>query len=280
MKENNFKLILIFLIFPFIFSCSINKIAVNKFSQIIDNGMPSIFSEDDLIYAKESIPSNLKLMEIMMETQKNDSLLLNASIGFCGYSFAFLEDENPSRASSFYLKGLNYSDELLKRNGIIKENKIIGEKINKKNAYYLFWNTFCKSGLINLNKDNPDILSKLGEIEEAGELLIKINPEYFYNSIYSLMGSYYASKPKILGGKLEKAFEYFNKAIISSGNDFLINHLLYAKIYGIMAQDEKIFDEQLDFILNYEIKKDEKTLFNKIAIEKAKKLKEKKNDFF
>jgi len=254
--------------------------AVNQFSTIIDDGMPAIFSEDDLNYAREAIPANLKLMEIMMETQKRDSLLLNASIGFCGYAFAFLEDENPSRASSFYLKGLNYSDELIRKNGIIKDGKIIPEKVSKKNAKYLFWNTFCKSGLVNLNKDNPDILSKLGEIEEAGELLIKINPEYFYNSAYSLMGSYYASKPKILGGKLEKALEYFNKAILPPGNDFLLNHLLYAKTYGIMSQDEKLFDERLDFILKYEVKKDEKALFNKIAIEKTKKLKEKKDEFF
>lgn len=265
----------------FFYSCSIKKIAVKETASLIDNGMPAIFREENLEYAKQAIPANLKLMEILLENKKDDSLLLNASIGFCGYAFAFLEDENIENATSFYLKGLKYSEILLENKKLVKNGHIIKEKIDKKNVPYLFWNTFCKSGLVNINRDKPEYLTLLSEIEEQGEIILKIYPEYFYNSIYALLGSYYSSKPKILGGNPQKALEYFEKAISDSGKDFLMNYFMYAKTYAVMSQDEELFDKNLNFILNYQLKQnDEKTFFNKIAIEKAKKLKEKKDDLF
>jgi len=268
------------LILPLLFSCSMNRLAVSKTSELINNGMPAIFSESDLDYAREAIPPNLKFMEILMGTERNGSLLFNASMGFCGYAFAFLEDSSEARATAFYLKGLAYSNELLEKHGLMEKGIMKPEMITRDNAPWLFWNTFCKSGLININRDDPDILSMMGEVREQASKIGEVYPGYFYNSSYNILGSLEATMPKVLGGNPEKAAVYFEKSLSGEGGTFLFNRLMYAKTYAVMTQDEALFDRLIEEITGSEIKKDDKALFNGVAAEKAKKLKEKKDELF
>jgi len=258
-------------------SCSIEKIAIKKTSNIIDQGMTSIFKEEDIQYVKEAMPANLELIEILIANHKDDKLLLNAAIGFCGYAWAYLEDYDNQRASYFYQKGIAYSNMLMEKKKITDSDN---SPLKKEDAKVLFWNTFCKSGLVNINRDKPEILASLSEIEEQSLKISKIEPNYFYNSNYTLLASYYASKPEMLGGNFKKSKELFEKAITENGKDFLLNYLMYAKTYAVMTQNKKLFDELIEKIENFEIQKDEKTFFNKIAIEKSRRLKEKENELF
>ncbi|MEF3280937.1 MAG: TRAP transporter TatT component family protein [Elusimicrobiota bacterium] len=269
------KLILTISSTIFLASCSIDRFAARKTSEIIDRGNDSVFSDPNLQYIKESLPANLKLMEILIATDKNPKLIKNLSMGFCGYAFAFYDD-NKEMANDFYLRGIKYSEEYIK-NKNLKDK----QKLNEVEFEILFWNTFCKSSYIDLNRDDLNALIYLNDIETQAEKLFKINPAYFYNSLYSILASVYASKPKMIGGDILKAKEYFEKAISGEGEKLLINKFIYAKIYPVLTDDEKLFDELTDEILNSKHKNiPEIMFFNNIAIIKTQKLKEKKNELF
>lgn len=266
MKKN------ILLIILFLSSCSIEKIAVKKTSDIIDNGTKTIFSEPNIEYIKQALPSNLKLMEMLYQTDKNPKLIKNLTMGFCGYAFAFLDDNRPY-ANSFYKKGILYSDDYIKEKNILNKKKLSNIDFD-----ILFWNTFCKSSYLDLNKDNIEALDYLNEIETNAQKLFDINPNYFNGSLYSLLAVIYASKPSLVGGDIKKAENYFNKAF--TYKDFLINKYLYLKTIPVIIQDEELFDNTIKEIEDYEIKEDENIFFNKIAKIKTKKLKEMKNELF
>lgn len=267
------KLILINIIF-YLSSCSINKIAVKKTSQMIENGSISIYSEMDMDYLKNSLPANIKLMEILYANEKDPLLLKNITMGLCGYAFAFY-DEEKTKSNSFYLKAIGYSDDYINAKKL-KEKK----KLSDTEFEILFANLLCKSMYLDTNRDDVNAFSYLGDIEEVAKKLYDISPDYFYNILSTILASIYSTKPQFAGGNLEKAKDLFEKSIKGKGEKFLLNRFFYARDYAMPVLDEELFDRLVDEIINAKIEENQIAFFNEVAKIKAKKLKEKKNEIF
>jgi hypothetical protein len=254
-------------------SCSLNRAAARVTSGVIDKGLPAVFTQSDPQYVKEALPANLELMEILIQNDPgNKSLLVNAAQGFCGYAFMFLEDESPERASAFYAKGQDYALRAL--------GGATAATAKKKDAHALFWNTFCKASYINLNRDKPEAIAEITELEPAALKLLQLEPGYYYNGAQSILGAYYAIRPKMLGGDPDKAREHFELALKGAGGDFLLNRYMYAKLGAVAAQDQELFEKLLDSVISAEPKDGETRLADEVAKLKAKKLLEKKDELF
>ncbi|MEA3307746.1 MAG: TRAP transporter TatT component family protein [Elusimicrobiota bacterium] len=262
--------------------CSLNKIAVNKTAQLIDKGLPSFYREKNTKLAKQALPANLKLMEVLLETTpKNVPLLRNLSQGYCGYSFMFEEDEDKRLASELYLKGMDFAFKALKSKRLAKGLKIDDSKIKAKDVPEVFWYVFCKTSWINLNRDNPDAIAELPSIIPLAKKIEEFDPSYYYNGIYSVLGAYHVIRPRMFGGNPKKSKEYFTKALTGEGRQFLLNKLIYAKLYAVTLMEEELFDKLIEEILNApENNLPETNLANGVAKEKAVKLKEKRNELF
>ena len=275
LKREMLKKLIVIAIIPFIYSCSVEKIAIKKTSLMIDEGISDIYSEKNLDYIKNSLPANLKLMEILYKKEQNPILLKNLTMGFCGYAFAFY-DEKKFERNDFYLKGIKYSDDYIQKQGL-KDKKTI----QQIDFDILFWNLFCKSAYVDSNRDDINALVYLNEIEETAQKLNSINPSYFYGSVSTILASIYSLKPKLAGGNPEKSKEIFESVINSKdGKKLLMNYLFYAKSYAITVLDEELFDKLINYIIEYNNPTDELGFFNEIAKIKAKKLKEGKNEIF
>ncbi|MBI4801392.1 MAG: hypothetical protein HY796_02600 [Elusimicrobia bacterium] len=261
--------------------CSLNKMAVRSTSGIIQNGMPAVFRERDPQFVKEALPGNLQLMAMLIENDSSDAGLLTATAqGFCGYAFLFLEDENEARASAFYEKGGVYALMAAERGGAVKEGAVDPAALTKESAPAAFWRVFCRAGFINLNRNEPDAIAELPKIMPIAEKLIAVRSDYYYNGAYAILGTYYAIRPKLLGGNPEKAKLNFEEAVKGPGADFLLNKYLAAAMYAIAAQDAEFFEHTLNEVLSAELKDDETRLANEIAKLKARKLLEKKDELF
>ena len=254
-------------------ACSLNRLAVRQTAGIIDGGLPAVFAQSDPQYVKEALPGNLQLMEILLQNDPaNRKLLINAAQGFCGYALMFLEDENPERASVFYIKGGAYASRVLK--GVTAQNA------KKKDVAPLFWQTFCKASYININRDKPDAVAELPGIEPAAEKILTLEPGYYYNGAQSILGAYYSIRPRILGGDPRKAKARFELALKGEGGSFLLNRFMYAKMAAVAAQDAELFDTLLNSVLAAEPKDGNTRLPDEVAKIKAKKLLEKKDELF
>ena len=265
----------------FLTGCSINRLAVRATATVIDKGLPAIYREKDPQFAREALPANLKLMEVLLESDPgNQALLLDAAMGFCGYSFMFIEDENEARASALYQKGAGYALRALELKGAAKDGSADPGKLDKNTAPAAFWHTFCRAAYVNLNRDDPDAVAELPKIMPVAERVAELTPAYYYNGSYAMLGTYYALRPKILGGDPEKAKLNFDKALQSGGADFLLNSFMAARMYAVAAQDEEYFVNSLNAILAAELKDDPARLPNEVAKIKARKLLEKKDELF
>ncbi len=254
-------------------SCSLNRTAARVTSGVIDNGLPAVFSEDDPQYAKEALPANLQLMEILLKSDPdNKKLLVDAAQGFCGYALMFLEDESPGRASGFYARGEAYSARALKGAAL--------SDAKRAEVPQLFWHTFCKALYININRDKPEALAELPAIEPAIEKLLELDPSYYHNGPQTLMGAFYSIRPKMFGGDPEKAKAHFELSLKDTGEGFLLNRFMYAKMAAVAAQDQELFERLLNSVISAEPAAGDTRLANEVAKIKAEKLLEKKDELF
>jgi hypothetical protein len=261
--------------------CSLNRLAVRSTASVIDKGLPAIYRERDPQFAREALPANLKLMEVLLESDPgNQALLLDAAMGFCGYGFMFIEDENEARASGLYLKGGGYALRALELKGAVKDGAVEPRALDADTAPVAFWHTFCRAAYVNLNRDDPDAVAELPKIMPVAERVAELAPDYYYNGAYAMLGTYYALRPKILGGDPEKAKLNFDAALRGGGAGFLLNAYMAARMYAVAAQDEEYFVKTLNAVLAAELKDDASRLANEVAKLKAKKLLEKKDELF
>lgn len=261
--------------------CSLNRLAVKAAAPVVDRGLTAIYRERDPQFAREALPANLKLMEVLLESDTgNQKLLLNAAMGFCGYGFMFIEDESEARASELYRKGAAYALRALTLKGAAADGAVDPLALKKRTAPAAFWHTFCRASYVNLNRDDPDAVAELPKIMPVAERLAGIAPDYYYNGAYAMLGTYYALRPKILGGDPEKAKLNFDKAMRDGGEGFLLNAYMAARMYAVAAQDEDYFVKVLNGILSADLKDDEARLANEVARVKARKLLEKKDELF
>jgi hypothetical protein len=261
--------------------CSLNRLAVRSTASVIDQGLPAIYREKDPVFARESLPANLKLMEVLLESDPgNQTLLLNTAMGLCGYGFMFIEEESEARASGLYKKGSAYALKVLELEGAVKDGSVMPAALNKRSAPAAFWHTFCRAAYVNLNRDDPDAVAELPKIMPVAERVAELAPAYYYNGSFAMLGTYHSLLPRILGGSPEKAKLDFDRSLEGAGADFLLNRYMAAKMYGVAAQDQTFFENALNEILAAELKDDEARLPNEVAKIKARKLLEKKNELF
>ena len=261
--------------------CSLNRLAAKSTASVIDKGLPAVYREKDPQFAREALPANLKLMEVLLESDPgNQTLLLDAAMGFCGYGYMFIEDENEARASALYEKGGAFALKALTLRGAVKEGRVSPEALDKNSAPAAFWHTFCRAAYVNLNRDDSDALAELPKIMPLAEKVAELTPSYYYNGSYAMLGTYYALRPKLMGGDPDKAKLNFDKALQGAGADFLLNSYMAAKMYAVAAQDQEYFEKALNAILAAELKDDDARLPNEVAKIKTKKLLEKKDDLF
>lgn len=276
--------------FLFLSGCSVNKLAIKTTGSIIEYGMDALMEESDLVFAKESAPANLILLEGLIKGDpENSKLLISASRGFSSYTLAFIEDEDKERASLFYNRGKEYGLRILLKNKqfneVFKKDIEIFKKslqtFKKDDVPSLFWTGFAWGNWINLNLDMPEALIDLPKVESIMNRVMELDESYYYGSVHLFFGVSYGFRSAMLGGNLEKSKEHFDKVIKISGGKFLIGYFYKAKYYAVSVQDKELFESLLNKVISSPSDiLPEQRLVNEVAKEKAKVLLAKMDEYF
>lgn len=269
-------------------TCSLNRIIMNTASCFMEDGIESVYQEGDLELAQQFLSSNLKMIEIMVRRDPtNRRLNLLASQAFGSYAMAFVEDENPERASRFYQRGLVYSFQALppkksftKKTTIMELEKIL-PTYTPKDIPALFWLGYNWGSYILKNIDDPNTLINLAKVEMIMHRVMELDEIYNFAGVYLFYGSFYSARPPMLGGNPEKGREYFLKNIELTQNRFLLGKYFYARYYAVQVQDKALFDSLLEEILDADIDSyPEIRLMNVLAKRKAEELKKNESLYF
>ncbi len=271
-------------------ACSTQKMAVRLALPLIAGQYDSIIEEADPQFAERAIPSSLKMMEGLLKSDPtNTELLLKLAEGFCNYSFGFVEDEDPKRASNFYLRGRDYAQSALNSLGVSENlNQLnldqLSSRLNslsKDQFPALFWWSQCGAGWLLLNLDKLEALAAISKIEKSMDSVLKQDESFYFAGPHLFFGSFYGGRSKMLGGNPEKSLSHFERGLELTQNKFLMLQVMYAKTYAVQSQNKEKFIELLSEVLKASTEgRPKQRLANQIAKIKAKKLLEKVDELF
>ena len=270
----------------FFCACSVRTIALRATAKLIDAGRPAFYEESDPKFARESMPSQLKLMEALLRSDpSNPRLLAFLSEGYVGYAFLFLEDEEPDRAREFYRRALGYALRLAALNPAFAElSKASPEQLKAataKDVPGLYWAAYAWAGWANLAKGDAEALSGMPTAARVMERVRELAPDYQFRGPDLFLGVYYAALPRLAGGDPDKAKSYFDHAVAGGSGNFLMAKLLYAKYYAVAALDEALFRRLNEEVLAARADAlPAARLANETAKLKAKRLLEKTHELF
>ena len=189
------KIAIYILLIPFMFFWGCTSLTLETSFHLIEDQASFMKTESDPDLARLAIPAQLKILEDILKS-KPSGLGLRRLLekGYCGYSFAFLEDDNRDRAGQWYLRGKNYESEALQRlTGKAKFSKGDTESwesslnaLDAEALLSLYCLTQCWGGWLTMNMINP--FADISRIEPALKRVSELDENYFYGGPDRVLG--------------------------------------------------------------------------------------------
>lgn len=301
---NIYKLFLAFIPIVLFVSCSPTQLVVRQAAGFFADGQKVFERESDLEIAEQALAGNLKILEIMLDQDKdNPEILIFATQGFTAFATAFVEDKaydfefsneelyryHKLRAKRLYNRATAYGERALKikNDGInpfsfkLKKFQKWIERKDKEWVPYIFWTALSLGAAINSDREDLGAFVRMALVVSAIEWVAKKQPNYYFASPLLFLGTYYAGIPAVYGNNKQKAENYFNKIQKLSHNRHLMAKVYMAKYFAVQYQDETLFKKLLLEVKNAPYKYwPEQSLMNSLAKRKAARLLKNSKEYF
>ncbi|MBN1601161.1 MAG: hypothetical protein JW915_06105 [Chitinispirillaceae bacterium] len=230
-------------------SCSLSGMATRKITDTLANSSGGSFtSDDDPELIADALPFTIKLYESLIEKDStNPALYLATSKLICLYSQYFISApldtiSDPlqkkaigKRAKKLFLRSREYALKSLdiKIPGIKKA--ILSEsidsslkKITAADTTALFWTSVAWLGAIGADRSDFSLAMGIKKPLSIARKVIEINPTFYQGMAHELLGIVSVNIPKSLGGGLDTAAYYFQKALELCDSSRASAFVLYA----------------------------------------------------
>lgn len=271
-------------------ACSMGQMVARSSLSILDSGNLAMNRETDLELARAAIPANLKLIEgLILELPDNAELRLQAAQAFYGYAWGFVEDDDASRASGLYRRGLEHALRALAVAGIAGDVTALPlpelerqlAALGRDAVPALFWSASCWAKWIDMNRDDPARLADLGKAAALMARVLELDANYYHGGPHLFFGVYYGSRPPMLGGDFERAARHFDEARAATNGRLLLGDLLRAQYLARQQLDRRQFHERLTAVANAPTDIfPEMALVNALAMQKARNLLAREEEWF
>jgi hypothetical protein len=286
--RNQIGMLPFLIVIPLLLSCATNKkLTVGAAALLLEDVVRSSSRQSDLRVIQAGTPAYLMLMDGMVEAwPENERLLIAAAQGYA--SFASTLEKDPGYVTVLYGKARNYALKSLEQRGLENPSRSKFEdlenglkNLGKDDVPYLFWAASCWGSWIGSNANSMEALAELPRVELMMRRMLELDETYYYGGPHLFMGMWYAIRPKMAGGNLDKSKTHFQTAIQFGQGKFLMAYVYYAEHYAKRAFDRKLFESLLQNVLDTpaDILPD-LTLINSVAKKKAKEMLGRVEEYF
>lgn len=303
------NLAIIFLALVLSGCAAITRMGVNSMAPTFSKISAVAERQLDLELAGAGMPSNLIMLEGLLEiSPDNYDLLILSCKGYAGYAQGFVEGVDNERAKALYLKARDFGLRALEDNSdfkkaLEKEREFFGclekgfkecehlrptispddviKNMDKRYIDALFWTAIAWAGWLNLSIENTEALFDVSRVNNLMSRVMELDDTYYFGGSHLFLASYYANLPPMAGGGADKAKAEFEKVFEISDNKFLMAHIMYARYYATLMKDEELFEKEIRMVLDApDDILPEATLANQVAKKKARKLLKEKDKYF
>jgi tetratricopeptide (TPR) repeat protein len=250
---------------------TVQRSAVATTAKVIYQASEEIETEANWELFRQSVPSNLKLLEGLFHVNpKSEALVVSLIKGYVGYAFAVHEtlalEEQLSRsypkvhhqqAVEMYSKAIRYGIFYLENAGLeevvlsraMRRNNGIPEELSqhlsskkKLDLEAVFFTAQALGSLINLQRDDMVLVSQLPIAKGMFDWVCQHQPDIHHGACDLFYGAYEAGRPAMLGGNPDEGKKLFEKAIERNPDNWLIP-LSFLQYYALPQYDEKIYQQ-------------------------------------
>lgn len=239
--------------------CSMGQIAVRGSMPLMAGGLEAMNRETDLTLAREAMPTSLMLLEGMLVQDPNNSTLhLYVAQGFYGYSYAFVEREDPTRAGELYARCQRHAQAALAAQGFtldidsapLAELERALQTTDRKLVPALFWAASCSAKRLDVDRTDPQALAQLTRAASLMQRVLELDENYYHAGPHLFFGVYYGGRAPMFGGDFERAAQHFAKARALTEGKLLMVDLLYAEYLARQQLDQSAFHARLTAVLD------------------------------
>jgi len=265
------------------------KVRVGTAALLVEDVAKAAYKQSDLRLIREGMPAYLMLLDGMIEAwPDNERLLIAAAQAYSSFASVLGRDQDKEYTLLLTGKARAYALRSLVQRGFkdpIKSSfddfKKDVQATGKKDVPYIFWAAGCWASWIILNLDSVEAMAELPRVELMIRRAQELDEGFYYGGPDLFMGIWLASRPAIAGGDLQKARQYFLRALDLGKGKFLMAYVYYADNYARRALDKDLFVSTLNKVLETPADiSPELTLVNTIAKTKAKELLSHVDEYF
>jgi hypothetical protein len=271
-------------------ACALNqKMTVVSTAGLVQDVAAAASKQSDLRVVREGMPAYLLLMDGMVEGwPDNDRLLLAAAQAYSSFAAVVaLEEGNPfgdvlvNRAKAYALRALAARGLPDPATSPFDAFEAAVGRMSRDDLPYAFWGGSCWAGWVAANRNSIEAIADLPRVEALMRRALALDETYYYGGPHLFMGIWYASRPPVAGGSLERAEEHFRRAMEISQGKFLMTPVYYADVYCRKTMDRECFTRALQSVLAAPADAvPELTLLNTVARRKAQALLDHADDTF
>lgn len=245
--------------------------------------------QSDLRVAREGMPAYLMLFDGLAEGwPENERLLLAAAQAYSAFASVFIAEGDTAYRNVLLDRSRHYALRALAGRGIadpltspFDAFEAAVQRTSKDDLPYLFWAGSCWAGWISLNRNSIQAIAELPRVETLMRRSLALDEGYHYGGPHLFLGIWYASRPAVAGGSLQRAQEHFSRALEIGQGKFLMTYIYYADVYCRNALDRDRFTSTLQTVLSTRADiVPELTLVNTAARRKAEDMLARTDEYF
>lgn len=273
--------------------CStIKRAAIREAGDALSGGGSALASDDDPEFVRLAAPSNLKIIEaLLQEVPEHEGLLLAATSGFTQYAYAFLQQDGDRlegedieaawkawrRARAMFLRARGYGLQGLEvaREGFEAEVRsdpgraVAG--LGPGQVPLLYWTACAWGGAISLGKDDPNLIADIPQVEALIDRAYGLDPDYGQGAIHQFLIAFEGLRVDAAGDPVERSRYHFDRAVALSGGGLASPFVSYAESVSVKRQDREEFQDLLGQALAIDVdQRPEWRLVNLIMQERAR----------
>ncbi len=240
-------------------ACSMGKMVVQGTESVMDSSLETMNRETDLVLARDAMPANLKMLEgMLVEDPGNTEMRLYAAEGFYGYTYGFVENEDPERASHLYRRCYLHALQALQESGVhVDPATSTPGELEKAVAAAgssavpaLFWTASCLGKWIDMNRNLPTGIAELSSAATLMQRVLELDEAFYHAGPHLFFGVYYGGRSPMLGGRYELAEEHFRQAAAINQDRLLLVDVLHAQYLDRQRLDRDGFRTRLQRVID------------------------------
>ena len=260
---------------------SSSKMTIVATASLLEDIVDATNKQSDLRIVRQGTPAYLMLLDGMVESwPENEQILLAAAQGYASYASVFIEEDDQAHASLLYERAKSYALKALEGRGIKNPRRSRFDqfeadiaKTRNGDVSYLFWGASIWGSWISLNRESMAAIAELPRVEKMMYRVLELDEGYHYGGPHLFMGIWFASRPAMAGGDLNRSREHFQRAVELGKGQFLMAYVYYADHYAKNAFDKTLYVSLLQKVLDAPVDAvDELTLSNSVAQRKAQQM--------